>query len=86
MANEFPEGGEEVIALKKFEESGRFAAGDDEAVDGSEFFGLADEDGFGPGLAQGLGVGVVVALDGEYSYAGWGRRDVFLIRYGPLLT
>ena len=68
-ADEVLKRGEEAIALEKFQESGGFAAGDDEAVDGGEFFGLADEDGFRAGFAEGLGVRVVVALEGEDAYA-----------------
>ena len=64
-ADEVLEGGEEAVALEKFEEGGGFAAGDDEAVDCGELLGFADEDGLGAGFAQGLGVGVVVALEGE---------------------
>ena len=64
-ADEVLQGGEEAVALEKLEEGGGFAAGDDEAVDVGEFFGLADEDRLGSGFAQGCGVGFVVALDGE---------------------
>jgi hypothetical protein len=69
-ADEVLEGGEEAVAFQKSEEGGGFAAGDDEAVDGGELFGFADQDGVGSGFAEGLGVGVVIALDGEYAYAG----------------
>ena len=58
---------EKAVAGEEFEEGGRFAAGDDEAVDVGQLFRLADEDGFGSGFAQGCGVGVVVALNGENS-------------------
>ena len=50
---------------RNFRNGGGFAAGDDEAVDSGELLGFADEDGVGTGFAQGLGVGVVIALDGE---------------------
>ena len=68
--DEVLEGGKEAIALEKFQKRGRFAAGDDEAVNGGELFRFADQDGVGSGFAEGLGVGVVIALDGEYAYAG----------------
>ncbi len=56
---------EEAVAGKKFQECGRFAAGDNEAVDVYQFLGFADEDGFGSGVAQGGGVGIEIALNGE---------------------
>ncbi len=51
LADEALEGVEEAVAGKKLEEGGRFAAGDDEAIDAGQLFGLADEDGFGSGIA-----------------------------------
>ena len=65
---------EEAVALEKFEEGGGFAAGDDESVDAVELLGLADEDRFGTGFAQGGGVGFVVALDGENADFGYVDR------------
>lgn len=56
---------EEAVAGEEFQKCGRFAAGDDEAVDVYQLLGLADEDGFGSGVAQGGGVGIEVALNGE---------------------
>ena len=60
---------EEAVAGEEFQECGRFAAGDDESVDVDQLLGLADEDGFGSGIAQGGGVGIEVALNGEDSDA-----------------
>jgi hypothetical protein len=56
---------EEAVAGEEFQKCGRFAAGDDEAVDVDQLLGLADEDGFGASVAQGGGVGIEVALNGE---------------------
>ena len=59
------QGVEEAGALEVFEEGGGLAAGDDEAVEICEIFGLADEDGGRAELAQHGGVGFVGALQGE---------------------
>lgn len=69
LADEALEGVEETVAGEESEEGGRFAAGNDEAVDVCQFFRLADEDGFGSGVAEGGGVSVEIALNGEDSDA-----------------
>ena len=56
---------EEAVAGEKFQECRGFAAGDDESVDVDQLLGLADEDGFSSGVAQGGGVGIEIALNGE---------------------
>lgn len=56
---------EEAVAGEEFQECGRFAAGDDEAVYVDQLLGLADEDGFGSGIAQCGDVGIEIALNGE---------------------
>ena len=61
---------EEAVAGEEFQECGRFAAGDDEAVDVYQLLGLADEDGFGSCIAQGDGVSIEIALNGEDTDAG----------------
>lgn len=53
LADEALEGVEESVAGKKLEEGGRFATGDDQAIDAGQLVGLADKDGFGSGIAQG---------------------------------
>jgi hypothetical protein len=56
---------EEAVAGEEFQECGRFAAGDDEAVNVDQLLRLAYEDGFGSGVAQCCGVGIEIALNGE---------------------
>jgi len=71
-ADEILKSGKKAATLEEFEKGGGFAAGDDEPVDAGQLFGLADEDRFRSDIAQGGGVGVVVALDGEDADAGSG--------------
>src|SRR5579875_3529518 len=59
----------EAIAGQKFQERRRFAAGDYKTVNVGQLFRFANKDGFCSGLAQGLGVSSVVALDGKNSDA-----------------
>ena len=70
VLDEGAERGEEAVTFQEFEEGCGFTAGNDEAIDCAELFGFADEDGLGSGFAEGLGVGIVVALDGENADAG----------------
>lgn len=72
------EGVEEAAALEEFEHGGGFAAGEDEAFEGvrgwaveAEVLGGFDERGDGAAVGEGLGVGGVVALEGEDAYAGF---------------
>jgi hypothetical protein len=69
------EGVEESAALEEFEHGGGFAAGKDEAVEGgraveAEFVGSFDEGRESAGFGEGIGVGGVVALEGEDADAG----------------
>lgn len=57
--------GEEAVAGQELEERGRFAAGNDEAVDVGKLFWLAYENGLGSGFFKSLRVCVIVALNGE---------------------
>ena len=61
---------EEAVAGEEFQECGRFAAGDDESIDVDQLLGLADEGGFGSGVAQCDGVSIEIALNGEDTDAG----------------
>jgi len=77
-ADEGFERGEKSVTFEKFEEGGRFAAGNDEAIERIELPGLADEHGLGAGFTQGCSVRVEVALDGEdsdawlrFGHCGW---------------
>lgn len=56
---------EEAVALKKFEESGGLAAGDDEAVEVFELCRVADELCGDAERFEGFGVGFKCALQGE---------------------
>jgi hypothetical protein len=53
------------VAIQEFKHGGRLAAGQDQAVDSGQLGWLAHLDGLCAALGQGLGVGRVVALDGE---------------------
>jgi hypothetical protein len=52
-------------ALEEFQHGGRFATGDDEAVEIRRGLRGAHQDGVGSGFGQSCGVGGVVALNGE---------------------
>jgi hypothetical protein len=65
LADEALEGIEEAVAGEELEEGGGFAAGNDEAVNVGQLFRLADEDGFGSGVAEGCCVGIEISLNGE---------------------
>ncbi len=71
-ANKFLKRAKEAVALKKFEEGGRFATGDDQTFDIGKLLGLADENSFRTGLTQSGRMGVEVALDGQDPDAGSG--------------
>jgi hypothetical protein len=71
LADEGLEHVEETVAGKELEECCGLAARNDEAVYVGEFFRLANEDGFRASLAQGLGMSVVIALDGQDADAWW---------------
>ena len=63
--DEFLERAEKAVALEKFQEGGGFTAGDDEAIDFGKLLGLTDENRFCSGVAEGCGMSVEIALDGE---------------------
>ena len=65
----------EVALFQEFEHRGRFAAGQHEAVDLRKLFRLANFVGLGARFRESLGVGGVVALDGEDADAGLLRPE-----------
>jgi hypothetical protein len=68
------EGVVEAGALEVLEESGGFAAGDDEAVEAFQLFGRADEAGRDAEVGEAGGVEVVGALQGEDADGEWRAR------------
>jgi len=84
---ELLQGVEEVAALEEFEHGSGFATGEDEGVEGllvagvaveAKVFGGFDERRDGAAVGEGLGVGGVVALEGEDADAGAGGQCAFL--------